>query len=122
MLAGDTRIMRFHANYVSTSVSGDYYQAMFEAEKDTDDPLSPYLLIQRQFEIPDEGTCYVETHDEKYIGHFLLRRVEFTPESLSIEFDHPSVKFISVTFSIAVSDFEEALRVVRIISGEIEPE
>jgi hypothetical protein len=73
--------MRFHANYISTSVSGDYYQAMFEAEKDTDDPLSPYLLIQRQFEIPDEGMCYVETHDDKYIGHFLLQRVEFTTET-----------------------------------------
>jgi hypothetical protein len=52
----DTRIVQFHANYVSTSVSGDYYQAVFEAEKDTDDPLSPYLLIQRQFEMPDHGS------------------------------------------------------------------
>jgi hypothetical protein len=31
--------MNFHANYVSTSVfgDGDYYQATFEAEQDTDD-------------------------------------------------------------------------------------
>src|ERR1700758_2495734 len=49
-----------------------------------------YLLIQRQFETSDGGRCYIETHDEKYIGHFLLRRVEFTPERLSIEFDRPS--------------------------------
>jgi hypothetical protein len=42
--------MRFQANYISTSVSGDYYQAMFEAEEDTDDPDSPYLLIQWQFQ------------------------------------------------------------------------
>jgi hypothetical protein len=33
-LARDTRTMRFHANHVSSSISGDYYQAMFEAEKD----------------------------------------------------------------------------------------
>ena len=40
--------MHFHANSVSTSVFGDgnYYQATFEAEEDTDDPDSPYLLIQ----------------------------------------------------------------------------
>src|SRR5262245_31363621 len=46
--------MHFHANYVSTSAfgDGDYYQATFEAEQDTDDPDSPYLLIQRQFEDP----------------------------------------------------------------------
>ena len=42
--------MKFHANYVSTSVSGDYYQALFEEE--STQPDSPYLLIQRQFEIP----------------------------------------------------------------------
>src|SRR6266850_5953725 len=58
--------MNFHANYVSTSVfgDGDYYQATFQAEQDTDDPDSPYLLIQRQFEDPDDYWCYIETHDE----------------------------------------------------------
>ena len=118
--ARDTRTMRFHANHVSSSVSGDYYQAMFEAEEDTNDPNSPYLLIQRQFETSDGGRCYIETHDEKYIGHFLLRRVEFTPERLSIEFDRPSDNLVSVTFSMAVSDFEEASQVIKIISGEVD--
>ena len=81
--------MHFHANYVSTSVfgDGDYYQAMFEAEQDTEDADSPYLLIQRQFEDPDDNRCYIEMHDEKYCGHFLLRRVGFTPQKLSIELD-----------------------------------
>jgi hypothetical protein len=119
-LARDTRTMRFHANHVSSSASGDYYQAMFEAEEDTNDPNSPYLLIQRQFETSDGGRCYIETHDEKYIGHFLLRRVEFTPERLSIEFDRPSDNLVSVTFSMAVSDFEEASQVIKIISGEVD--
>ena len=69
-LARDTRTMRFHANHVSSSVSGDYYQVMFEAEEETNDPDSPYFLIQRQFETSDGGRCYIETHDEKYIGIF----------------------------------------------------
>jgi hypothetical protein len=103
--------MRFQANYISTSVSGDYYQAMFEAEEDTDDPDSPYLLIQRQFEIPDGGECYIETHDEKYVGHFLLRRVELTSKTLLIEFDRPRDNLISVTFDMTVSDFKKASRV-----------
>src|ERR1700730_13042505 len=119
-LVCDTRTMRFHANHVSSSISGDYYQAMFEAEEDTNDPDSPYFLIQRQFETSDDGRCYIETHDEKYIGHFLLRRVEFTPERLSIEFDRPSDNLVSVTFSMAVSDFEEASQVIKIISGEVD--
>jgi hypothetical protein len=119
-LAHDTRTMWFHANHVSSSVSGDYYQVMFEAEKDTSDPDSPYLLIQRQFEMSDGGRCYIETHDEKYIGHFLLRRVELTPERLSIEFERPSDNLVSVTFSMAVSDFEEASQVIKIISGTVD--
>ena len=45
--------MQFHANHVSTSTfAGDYYQAMFEADKEADGPHGPYLLIQRQFEDP----------------------------------------------------------------------
>ena len=112
--------MHFHANYVSTSVSGDYYQAMFAAEQDSDDVDGPYLLIQRQFEDPDDDWCYIETHDKNYIGHFHLRRVEFTSRNLSIELDRPRDNLVSVTFAMAASGFEEASRVVKIISGEIE--
>ena len=53
-------------------------QATFESEQDTDEPDSPYLLIQRQFEDPDDNWCYIETHDEKYCGHFQLRHVDLT--------------------------------------------
>jgi len=114
--------MHFHANYVSTSVfgDGDYYQALFEAEQDADDPDSPYLLIQRQFEDPDDDRCYVETHDEKYCGHFLLRRVDITPQKLSVELERPTNNFISVTFAMAATEFAKASQVLKIISGEIE--
>lgn len=110
--------MRFQANHISTSVAGDYYQVMFEAEEDTDDPGSPYLLIQRQFETPDGGECYIELRDERYVGHFLLRRVEFTSKTLSIEFDRPRDNLISVTFDMVASEFKKASRVVKII-GQI---
>ena len=107
--------MLFRANHISAAVSGDYYQALFEAEGDTDDPGSSYLLIQRQFEMPDGGECYIETHDPKYVGHFLLRRAEFTSEKFSIELDRPSYNRISVTFDMAARDFKKAFRVVKVI-------
>ena len=115
--------MHFHANYVSTSVfgDGDYYLATFEAEQDTDDPDCPYLLIQRQFEDPDDDLCYIETHNENYRGHFLLRRVDFTPQKLSIELDRPRDNFVSVTLAMVETEFAEASQVLKIISGEIEP-
>jgi hypothetical protein len=118
--------LEFHANYISTgiSVGGDYYQATFTVEEDTDelDSNSPYLLIQRDFEKPYDGSCYVETHDERYRGHFLLRRIEFTPGKLAIELDRPINNLIRVTFRMATSEFEIASHVIKIISGEIEPD
>jgi hypothetical protein len=35
--------MQFHANHVSASADGDYYQVLFEAVEDSTDPESPYL-------------------------------------------------------------------------------
>ena len=66
--------MRFHANYVSASAEVDYYQIWVEAKdsaKEAADPHEvdgPHVIVQRGFEIPDDGRCYVETHDSNYIG------------------------------------------------------
>lgn len=85
--------MRFRAKYVSASENGDYYQVTFDnrdAASDAADvhgPDSPYLLMQRQFEDPDGGECYVETHEEGYIGHFRLRSIEFSPSRLLLEIE-----------------------------------
>ena len=78
-------------------------------------------MIQRQFEDPDDDRWYIETHDEKYCGHFLLRRVDFTPHKLSIELDRPRDNFVNVTLAMVATEFAEASQVVKIISGEIEP-
>jgi hypothetical protein len=78
-------------------------------------------LIQRQFEDLHDHRCYIETHDEKYCGHFLLGRVDFTPQKLTIELDRPRDNFVSVTFAMVATEFAEASEVVKTISGEIEP-
>jgi len=78
-------------------------------------------LNQRQFEDPDSNWCYIETHDEEYCGHFLLRRLDFASQKLSIELDRPRDNLVSVTFAMAATEFAEASQVVKIISGEIEP-
>lgn len=43
LLPDDGRIMEFHAKRVSTAISvgGNYYQAKFAAEEDTDDTGNP---------------------------------------------------------------------------------
>ena len=54
-----------------------------EEDSDELDSASPYLLIQRSFEMSD-GSCYVETHDDGYRRHFFPRIIEFTPATLAI--------------------------------------
>ena len=98
--------MRFRVKYVSASENGYYYQVAFENTDpagDTADvggPDSPYLVIQRQFEDPDGGRCYVETHDEGYIGHFRLRSIEFSPSRLLLEIARGRNNRIEVIFDI----------------------
>ncbi len=119
--------MRFRAKYVSASENGDYYQVAF----DNTDPASdatdgdgrdnPYLLIQRQFEDPDGGRCYVESHGEEYLGHFSLRSIELSPSHLFLEIARDRNNRIEVTFDIGQSEFEDIQRVIDIISGKSSP-
>jgi hypothetical protein len=117
-------VMRFRAKYVSASENGDYYQVTFENTDpagdavDVDSPDSPYLLIQRQFEDPDGGLCYVETHDEEYIGHFRLRSIGLTPSHLLLEIARNRNNRVEVIFYIGQSESEEVQRVIDIISGK----
>ena len=120
--------MRFRAKYVSASENGDYYQVAFENMDPASDavdvhgPDSPYLLIQRQFEDPDGGACYVETHEEGYIGHFRLRSIKFSPSRLLLEIARGQNNRIEVIFDIGQSEFEEVKRVIDIISGKSSPD
>jgi hypothetical protein len=112
--------VRFHANHVSASADGDYYQVLFEAAEDAADSGSPYLVVQRQFEDGDIDLCYVETHDEDYVGHFRLRRMDLSATGLFLEIARPVANIVEVTFSLPPSEFAHVARVAGIISGAIE--
>ena len=111
--------MQFHATSVSTSIfADDYYQVIFEAEEQAED--LPYLLIQRQFE--DANDVMSRHVTKNTLGIF------FCAASNSLHRDCPSSSIarkdnlLSVTFTMAPSDFEEASQVVKIIAGQIEPQ
>ena len=119
--------MRFRANYVSASEAGDYFQVLFktsvptETSADATDDESPYLLIQRQYEDPDDDQCYVETRDEGYIGHFRLRSIEFSQYRVLIALARDRDSRIEVEFEIAEREFQEVARVIDIIAGRSDP-
>lgn len=84
-------IMRIRAASVSASANGDYYQLWLgptepeEGETDPHEVTYPYLIVQRDFEMPDDGQCYIETHDQGHIGHFPLRLTELSRTRLAFE-------------------------------------
>src|SRR5437588_2956407 len=104
--------MQFHANYVSASALGDYSEATF-AEEHTEDTNRLTSSSNDNSNCPEKDTCYIGTHDRRYCGHFHVRRIELSPEILLVEFDRSSDHSISVTFRIALSGFEEVLRLLK---------
>ena len=114
-------LMRFHAKYVSAAEAGDYYQVSFETEDPGDDATDPpgldgpYLIIQRQFETPDGGRCYVETHDHGYVGHYRLKLIDFSPTQLFVAIERKSDTHVEVTYALDAAEFTEVQRVVDII-------
>jgi hypothetical protein len=113
--------MQFRAKHVSASEDGDYFQVAFETADPAEDATqvlwgdSPYLIIQRQFEDFDGGVCYVETHNEEYIGHFRLRSIEFSPSRVVVEIARDRDNKIEVSFELGESEFKEVQRVMKII-------
>ena len=120
--------MRIRATSVSASANGDYYQLWLgptepeEREADPHEVTYPYLIVQRDFEIPEHGRCYIETHDERYIGHFPLRLTELSCTRLAFEIDRRSNRHVEVSFALNASEFEEARRIAEVIFGLREPE
>ena len=120
--------MRFHADSVSASAEGDYYQLCLgptepgEAESDPYEVKGPYLIVQRQFEMPDSGRGYIETHDERYVGHFRVRLAEFSRTRLAFALVRKTDNHVEVTFALSAAEFEEVQRVVEVIFGLREPD
>ena len=116
-----TSLTRFHAKYVSAAEAGDYYQVSFETEDPDDDATdppgldTPYLIIQRQFERPDGGRCYLETHDHRYVGHGRLKLIDFSPTQLVVASEWRSNTHVEVTYALDGAKFNEVKRVVDII-------
>ena len=114
-------LVRFHAKCVSAADAGDYYQVSFETEDPGDDATnppgldSPYLIIQRQFETPDGGRCYVETHDHRWVGHYRLKLIAFRPTQLVVAIERRSNTHVEVTYALDAVEFNEMQRVVNII-------
>jgi hypothetical protein len=65
------RMADLFLKHVSVAESGgEYFQVSFANDEESDDS---YFLLQRQFESPDHGRVYVESHLHTLSGHFTSR-------------------------------------------------
>ncbi len=86
---------------VSVSVAGDYYQVSFnETGKDAEDTTlgARYVIIQRQFEMPDGRRIYIETHDKDYIGHYRVIRAVLSANRLLLKLQRKRGSTLEITF------------------------
>jgi hypothetical protein len=107
---------KLNAKHVSASeTGGEYFQVMFEKEWKSD---KAYFLIQRQFEMPDDGSCYVETHKEEACGYFKIRQAKLSRNRLQIRLPQQREAEWDITFAIDDAAYEEMKGVLEaILSG-----
>jgi len=93
---------------VYTTVSGDYYKVTFDDDRESDEP---YFLLQRQFEMPDGGECYMESNIEELVGHYKVRTAVLSEGMLRLEYGED--KIVEVSFSASrkeMTELESALK------------
>lgn len=110
-------LKELHCESVSATETGDYFQVLFETVQNGD---GPYLLVQRQFEMPDGDECYVETEEPEYCGHFRLRNARLTRDRFQIEFGLVPSRKIVVSFTATGAVSTEVKRILQVMIPHLE--
>jgi hypothetical protein len=110
-------MMKCKCQHVSASEAGDeIFQVRFEAQRDQEG--GPYVLIQRAWldEDDDEfSPIYVETHEERLIGHYPTVKAELSRNRLTLRLPPPVAETIEVEFVASEKEFRELSRMLGII-------
>ena len=104
--------MRVELDRASASEAGDYYQVTFEGKLNGEEA---YVLVRRQFEFPDGGRCYVETHDQDYIGYFKVAYAELGQNRFFLRLAGRKAAELEVVFNTTAKNWREVARVMRIM-------
>ena len=90
----------------------DYFQVFFEAGVDHADG---YVLLQRQFEMPDDGESYFECEQFERSGHFVIKQARLDRNSFVIEIPGGTGGKWEIHFEIDDQRFEALKEVLGII-------
>jgi hypothetical protein len=93
----------------------EYFQVLF---KEQDAPGGKYVLLQRQFEIPDGGLCYFECDEIERSGSHVIRKAKLSRERLEIEIPGEGGGKWVVGFRIENRRYTALKEVLQIILGK----
>jgi hypothetical protein len=91
---------------------GEYFQVSFAENEDSDDA---YFLIQRQFESPDGGQVYVESHHTTLCGHFTIRQAALRRDVLRLELNGQPAETVQIRFQAGRSRYNQLKSVLKTI-------
>jgi hypothetical protein len=66
--------------------------------------------------------CYIESDDERYVGHFALRLTEISPTRLAFEILRKTDNRVEVSYALSSLEFAKLRRIAEIVFGLREPE
>ena len=99
--------------HVSVAESGgEYFQVSFADDEDRDDS---YFLVQRQFESPDHGRLYVESHLPTLSGHFRIRKAELERGLFRLAIMCQPPETVQIRFQASEPQFDRLKKVLRIM-------
>jgi hypothetical protein len=102
---------------VEAAEAGDYFQVIFEGAGDEEN--RPYLLLQRQFEDPEDEQCYLETGPATFAGHFRVRSAQLSRDEFKVNFAGAEFE-AKAMLKKRIADYDDFCRILKIIVPEVE--
>ena len=97
-------------NVSVASSGGEYFQIHFSDKQDSDDT---YFLIQRQFESPDGGRVYVESHEQMLCGHYKIRNAELRRDVFRLEIICQPPETVQIRFQASPTRYNQLKAVLK---------
>ena len=99
--------------HVSVAESGgECFQVSFVDDEESDES---NFLVQRQFESPDYGRVYVESHLRTLSGHFRIRKAELERGLFRLDIMCQPPETVQIRFQTDETQFNRLKEVLRIM-------
>ena len=112
-------MIKLKYNGTEATESGDYYQLHFGETDESVVEGKPYFIIQRSFEDDDDDLFYIETNDERSIGHAKIIKATLTPNSLYLKTKLHIWREILIQFETNPSAYSELEKVFKIMFEDV---